>query len=189
MQIEKIGTFVTISDKYIICYDDEETYFCKDFDGFSQLDADIKQKQKITKHVGGVLFFDTGVLLKCYADTNVEEHLKKHVTGTTDEKLKDLVHFCAGADNADWKIIRGFKKINKWLELNVSTGISAGLGFPGTGVSLLQVEQQLPFLSKNYLQIVDSYVEGYCVTHIELRKELVSACNTTEVKTLFKEEV
>lgn len=191
MQIEKIGAFSTISNKYIICYDEEEekTYFCKNLDIFSQLKEDIKQKQEITKHIGGVLFFKAGVLQKCYADKIVEEHLKWHVPGTTDEKLESLIHLCAGADTADWKIIREFEKIEKWSELNIASGLSAGLGFPGTGVSLLRVKQRLPFLPEIYVQIVDSYFEGYCVTHIMLSKELVSACNTPEIKNLFKEKI
>ena len=66
MRIEKIGTFTTISNKYIICYDEEEekTYFCKDFDSFARSSEITKQKQEITKCIGGVLFHAAGVLIK-----------------------------------------------------------------------------------------------------------------------------
>ena len=185
--MEKIGNFNTIEGKYIVVFNPEEkeTYVYKNPDFFFKADAKNKHRQKIIKKIGGVLFFWDNVLIRCFEDNAVEKHIKKHFPDVYDKKLKSLVHLCAGADCADWKIVSKIEEIESWTELKNISNLSTGLGFPGTGVSLLKVKQPIPFLPAFHLQIVDSYFEGYSVEHIPLRKELVNACNSEIIKKLF----
>ena len=193
--MEIIGQIkIGLSDESLInVLKDEENnvYIANDVAAFLQASSTRKYLQKIQKIVSKTAFM-VNEAPTMYAHTSENKETLQQITNligkVDDSNLTSLVKLCEGADNSDVLKFKNTLKILEYKELDTAgSNLSYGLGFPGKGLALVVVEDdlQIKIERKVYIQIVDSYMEGYSVEHKEITLEIFNIIKLNLVNHLF----
>jgi len=193
MNFTKIGE-VGISlnndpDKKMNIVENVETgkhFVCLDFDKFCSIGSEaLKKNQEIRKIISKSIFTPSRCI-QCY---NYEANEKETFAKIRDKYLvkeimfNSIIKIGEGADYADNELFCKFDKILYYKSIDDS--LYAGFGFEGRGVAVIVAED---FHSTEIIiEHVESYAEGYCVSHFILEEAVFDALltNSEELKEVY----
>ncbi|MEA5111638.1 hypothetical protein SDC9_17724 [bioreactor metagenome] len=179
--IGKIRIGLSADNQFFIVENEQQYYLVRDIKKFSEASPGVQFNQKIHRIISHTIFLRNETLeVHAYSEEekNTLKFMRENIFTSNDEKLIAIAVLCEGSDTSDLIKFKWTKEVVKYEELKDigGNGLRYGLGFPGKAFGIVVAKTDFPVRKTSvFIQVVESYTEGYAVSHYELLPEMLAA--------------